>query len=89
MSALLAMALLLSVSPPDSPPARKPCEELKAEITKKVAANSVKSYSLEIVPKDKEVEGAVVGFCDGGTKKIVYRRVLNPPQTPPIAASKP
>lgn len=89
MSALLAIALLLSVSPPASPQARKPCEELKAEITKKVAANSVKSYSLEIVPKEKEAEGAVVGFCDGGTKKIVYRRALNPPQAPPIATTKP
>jgi len=89
MSSLLAIALLLSVSPSASSQAAKPCEELKAEITKKIAANSVKTYSLEIVAKDKQVDGAVVGFCDGSTKKIVYHRVSTLPQTPPMAASKP
>jgi len=26
------------------------------------------------VPKDQEADGKVVGTCDGGTKKIVYKR---------------
>jgi hypothetical protein len=36
----------------------------------------VKEFSLEIVPSEqvKEGMGAVVGSCDGGTKKIVYKR---------------
>ena len=56
--------------------AAKPCEELKEEISKKMDANGVKSYSLDIVPTDKvkDGEGKVVGSCDGGTKKIVYTR---------------
>jgi hypothetical protein len=52
----------------------KPCEELKSEIAQKLDAKGVKSYSLEIVEKDKDADGKVVGTCEGGTKKIVYRR---------------
>jgi len=55
---------------------RKDCEELKAEIDAKIKKNGVKEFSLEIVPSEqvKEDMGAVVGSCDGGTKKIVYKR---------------
>jgi len=55
-------------------PARKPCEDLKAEITKKLEAKNVTNYSLDIVDKGKEGDGKVVGSCDGGTKSIVYSR---------------
>ncbi|MGE0358784.1 MAG: DUF1161 domain-containing protein [Burkholderiales bacterium] len=54
--------------------ARKSCEELKGEIEEKLKAKGVKSWTLEIVAKDEEKEGRVVGTCDGGTKKLVYRR---------------
>ena len=62
----------------------KPCEELKAEIAKKVEGNGVKSYTLEIVPTEKAttMEGKVVGSCEGGTKKIVYTRGEAAPQKP-------
>jgi hypothetical protein len=66
----------------------KPCEELKSEIAKKLDANNVKSYSLEIVTKDKEAQGKVVGSCEGGTKKIVYHKIPTSPQNPAIQASK-
>jgi outer membrane lipoprotein-sorting protein len=61
--------------------AAKPCEDLKSEIAKKMEANGVKSYTLEIVAKDKDAEGKVVGTCEGGTKKIVYRRGTTPAET--------
>ena len=67
----------------------KPCEELKSEIATKLDAKGVKSYSLEIVPKDQDVEGKVVGSCEGGTKKIVYRRTATPPQSPAPEPTKP
>ncbi len=67
----------------------KPCEELKAEISKKIEANQVKSFTLEIVPKDKEVQGKVVGTCEGGTKKIVYTRTMAAPQKGPEQTKKP
>lgn len=52
----------------------KPCEELKAEIAKKLDDKGVKNYVLEIVENDKVGERKVVGSCDGGTKKIIYVR---------------
>jgi hypothetical protein len=67
----------------------KPCEVLKAEIEKKLEANNAKGYTLEIVPKDKDAEGKVVGSCEGGTKKIMYRKAAPAPKAPAAAASKP
>ncbi len=66
----------------------KPCEELKSEIAQKLDAKGVKSYTLEIVNKDKDAEGKVVGTCEGGTKKILYRKSAAPAETP-AAPSKP
>lgn len=57
-----------------APSARKACDDLKAEIAKKLDAKNVVGYSLEIVDKGKETDGKVVGSCDGGTKSIVYSR---------------
>jgi Protein of unknown function (DUF1161) len=53
---------------------RKDCNELKSEIEAKIKKNGVESFSLDIVDKDAQAEGKVVGTCDGGTKKIVYKR---------------
>ena len=61
----------------------KSCEELKSEIAKKVEANGAKTYTLEIVAKDKEAEGKQVGSCENGTKKIMYLRTSPPPAAAP------
>ena len=79
---LFASALVYAEGP-------KPCEELKSEIQKKLEANGAKAYTLEIVAKDKDAEGKVVGSCEAGTMKIVYRKTSAPPKTPAPAASKP
>jgi hypothetical protein len=90
MRSLPIIAGLLFLSVAAYPQAtRKSCKELKAEIAKKIVANSVNTYSLEIVPKDKQVDGAVIGFCDGGSKKIVYVRTSTPPQPPAPKPAKP
>jgi hypothetical protein len=90
MRPLVTMAVLLLASASAFAQAAKPCEDLKAEIAKKLEAKGVKSYSLEIMAKDdKEGEGKVVGTCEGGTKKIVYLRTSTPPETPAPAATKP
>ena len=53
----------------------KACEELKSEIATKLEAKGVKTYSLDIVGKDQDAtDGKVVGTCEGGAKKIVYRK---------------
>lgn len=70
-----ALALVLLIAGPSAFGQRKDCEELKAEIAKKIEANGVKSYTLTIVPAAEVKEGdQVVGSCDGGTKRIVYKR---------------
>lgn len=68
---LIAAALAVAATPAL---ARKSCEELKGEIEAKLKEKGVKSWTIEIVGKDEEKEGRVVGTCDGGTKKLVYRR---------------
>jgi hypothetical protein len=68
---VLLAALMLAASPAL---ARKDCEELKSEIDAKIKANGVPVYTLEIVPNDEVKDGQVVGSCDGGTKKIVFKR---------------
>jgi hypothetical protein len=53
---------------------RKDCGELKTEIETKIKNNGVAAFTLTIVDKDAPEDGKVVGTCDGGTKKIVYKR---------------
>ena len=54
--------------------AKKSCEDLKAEIAAKLEAKGVKNYSLEIVAADQVKDEKVVGSCDGGSKRITYKR---------------
>ncbi len=74
MKMLLTVAAVLLVPACSLAQGSKSCEELKTEIAAKLDAKGVKGYTLEIVDKDKDAEGKVVGTCDGDTKKIVYRR---------------
>ena len=84
MKALLTIAAVLCVpacsyaqgaAAPATPAVAKPCEDLKTEIAAKLDGKGVKGYSLEVVAKDQEVaDGKAVGTCEGGTKKIVYRK---------------
>jgi Protein of unknown function (DUF1161) len=89
MKAWLTLAAVLSVPACSYAQAAKPCEELKSEIATKLDAKGVKSYSLEIVPKDQDTDGKAVGSCEGGTKKIVYRRTATPPPSAAKNADKP
>ena len=52
----------------------KNCEELKTEIAAKLDAKGVKNYSLDIVPAESVKDQTVVGSCEGGKKRIVYKR---------------
>lgn len=73
MKFLIATVALLLVAAP-AMAQRKDCGELKAEIEAKIKANGVKSFTLDIVANEDAKDGKVVGSCDGGTKKIVYKR---------------
>ena len=75
MVKLIAAAVVLGLT--ISGPAlaqRKDCGELKGEIEAKIKKNGVDKFSLDVVESDKQAEGKVVGTCDGGSKKIVYKR---------------
>lgn len=89
MKVWITLAAVLFVPACSYAQAAKPCEELKTEIATKLDAKGVKSYSLEIVAKDQDAEGKVVGSCEGGTKKIVYRRTATAAQSPAKEGEKP
>ena len=75
MTRLIAAAVVVGMA--ISGPAlaqRKDCGELKGEIEAKIKKNGAEKFTLEVVEADKQAEGKVVGTCDGGTKKIVYKR---------------
>ena len=75
MVKLIAVAVVvgLAVSGP-ALAQRKDCGELKGEIEAKIKTNGIEKFSLDVVEADAQGDGKVVGTCDGGTKKIVYKR---------------
>jgi hypothetical protein len=74
MKALLTIGALLLL-PACSFAQAKACDDLKTEIAAKLDAKGVKGYSLDVVAKDQEVtDGKVVGTCEAGSKKIVYKK---------------
>ncbi len=87
VAAALLLASTLGVAQTDqtapaAPTGRKSCDDLKAEIAKKLDAKGVTSYSLDAVDKGKEGDGKVVGTCDGGTKSLLYSRTAATPAKP-------
>ncbi|HEY6465883.1 MAG TPA: DUF1161 domain-containing protein [Candidatus Acidoferrales bacterium] len=77
MKTLVMIAALLATPALMHAQAAKSCDDLKAEIAKKIEANGVKVYSLDVVDKDAQADGKVVGTCGGGTKKIVYSKTAS------------
>jgi len=73
MKSLAAIAASLLIASPAFAQ-MKPCEELKGEIDAKIKNNGVPAFTTTIVDKDAAEDGKVVGTCEGGTKKIVYKR---------------
>ena len=69
---ILAAALALGLSA--TAWAAKDCAELKSEIEAKIKKNGVDKFTLEIVDAGAQADGKVVGTCDAGAKKIVYKK---------------
>ena len=72
-----------------APAARKSCDDLKAEISKKLDAKGVVGYTLDAVDKGKEGDAKVVGTCDGGTKSLTYTRGATTAEAKPADEKKP
>jgi hypothetical protein len=75
MKVLLAVGAMMLVPSCSFAQGEKACEELKTEIAAKLDAKGVKNYTLDIVAKDADAGDAkVVGTCEGGAKKILYKK---------------
>ena len=68
----LLLTLALCVAAPAL--AAKSCDELKGEIDAKIKAKNVKNFSLEVVPNADVKAAKVLGSCDRGAKKIIYKK---------------
>jgi hypothetical protein len=68
---VVVVTLMLAASPAM---AGKSCDELKVEIEAKLTAKGVKNFTLTVVPNESVKDQKVVGSCEGGTKKIIYKR---------------
>jgi len=73
MVKILAAALVLGLST-TAWAQKKECGELKSEIEAKIKKNGVDKFTLDIVEKDAQADGKVVGTCESGAKKIVYKK---------------
>ena len=90
MKKWLAIAGVLFMPASGYPQGAKSCEELKTEIAAKLDAKGVKGYSLDVAAKDADAaDGKVVGTCEGGTKKIVYKKGAAAPEAPAKTPSNP
>jgi hypothetical protein len=67
-----ALAVLLSLT--TSAAWATPCDTVKEQIDAKIKAKGVKAYSLDVVAAADVKEQKVVGSCEAGAKKIVYKR---------------
>ncbi|MHC8297208.1 DUF1161 domain-containing protein [Pseudomonas sp. LB3P58] len=70
---ILAVGLLIFAGTAMAVPV-KSCEELKADIAAKLDAKGISNYSLEIVDKGAAADGKIVGTCEKGSKKIIYKQ---------------
>ena len=86
MKSLIAIAASLLIASPALAQV-KACDELKGEIDAKIKNNGVPAFTLTIVDKDAAEDGKVVGTCEGGTKKIVYKRGEATAAAPAAAAA--
>ena len=72
MRRLLALLCLAIIVLPAA--AKTSCDEVKAKIEAKLEAKGVKAYTLTVIPAEEATELRVVGTCEAGKKKIVYKR---------------
>jgi hypothetical protein len=70
--ALVASSMLLAAGAQ----AQTPCDQLKAVLAARIDAAGARGYSLEAVPAGTPVPAGakVIGTCEGGASKILYRR---------------
>lgn len=68
------------------------CDQLKATLAARIEATGVRGYSLEAMPAAAPLpkDGRVIGNCEGGAFKMVYRRFGgSAPGADPVPGDKP
>jgi hypothetical protein len=72
VAAVVASSMLLAAGAQ----AQTPCDQLKAVLAARIDAAGARGYSLEAVPAGTPVppSAKVIGTCEGGASKILYRR---------------
>lgn len=69
------------------------CEEVSAKIADKIQNNGVDASRFELkhvsVDESQQVEGKVVGSCDGGRQKIIYVRLNDISASSPTESTAP
>lgn len=73
LSFVFLIAILAAAATP-ADAQRRSCEDLKMEIAAKLDAKGVRNYTLTIVSPEEAKGATIVGSCDGGTRRILYRR---------------
>lgn len=73
---LLALSLIVcTVSVQAQEPARRlSCEDLRAKIEANLKERGVEKYALAVLKNEEVGDAKVIGSCDGGTRKVVYKR---------------
>ena len=74
MTRFLFAALLVFTSVPALAQDDQTCEQARRELETKMRAAGEKDFYLDVVPAGKVGNMRVVGSCDDGKKRIVYRR---------------
>lgn len=65
------------------------CDELRTEVEAKIRSSGVTNFSVTVMDTATPATGRVVGSCDRGNKKLIYRQTeaspASPDKTPAVA----
>lgn len=74
MKKILLAALLMLAMSPALPADDDDCKAVAKELEARMRALGEKDFYLDVVPSNQVKNARVVGSCEAGAKKIVYRR---------------
>lgn len=73
---ILIHGLILSLMLGNAPAwaAMTSCEAIKDKISAKLEGKGIEHYTLQVAAKDAATTHRVVGSCEGGSKKVIYKK---------------
>lgn len=87
----LVHAVSICVVPAGALAQANACDQLKATLAARIEATGVRGYSLEAVPAATPVPAGAkaIGNCEGGARKVLYRRWGGPSASANVDAAAP